>query len=716
MNSTNRRFSIQNIFTPERNTLYFILGIGLVLRLWHINWGLPELYEEATPLTISWKFWNWGKPGFDFNPNFFNYPALTFYIQFIAQAIHFAIGNLFGVYPTLNDFGATLTPLVITARLVGVLFDLGIILVIYITAKEIADKRVAFVASAITAINPFQIQYAHLIQVDTILTFFSTLAFLYIYRTFTQPRTKWYVLAGIFIALAAASKYTGAFLLLFLLIAHMMKSKTVSQVWQSLKHRPLIISILLSILIFFALNPYILITPKEFQEDFSFEQKHVAMGHLGVVESESTFLYYILKVLPSSFSWIFVLAVIGTVVHFVRRKDKKDILLLIYPILFFIVVSTWEMRAERYILPLFPIITLIGSIGLIRSWDWLNSETSENTILKFIKLKVSRVTIPIITAILIVVPLLLSNYEYLRSLGLPDTRIITKSWIKEHIKQGAVIATGPFGITFHEKEYATFDIPFLAFESERVAPFYDTRWYEDLDLLIASSYDHDRYAKEPDKYRDFLPYYDSLQKNWNLLFEAKPSAHQSGPTLWLYNYPETLRKIEYDNTLFERFSASPESSRISNFLRELNARLYQKGKLEKCEQILKEILSVEVENLMLRNQLGQVLFDMGKYEPALGHLGISIQKNPDQPNVYALAGSALRKLKKYPQAEAALFKAISSQKEFELPYLELIQLYSEQGDKNKLLDILKRYAAILPQYSNKWSEIKKQIQELQGKR
>ena len=61
----------------ENRILLFILLLGVCLRLWYIDWGLPELFEEATPLTISWKFWNWGNPGFNFNPQFFNYPALT---------------------------------------------------------------------------------------------------------------------------------------------------------------------------------------------------------------------------------------------------------------------------------------------------------------------------------------------------------------------------------------------------------------------------------------------------------------------------------------------------------------------------------------------------------------------------------------------------------------------------------------------------------------
>src|SRR5436309_11200871 len=88
-------------FSFRSTPLLFILAAGLSLRLWNINWGLPELYDEATPLVKAWKMWNWGQGGFEFNPHFFNYPALTFYLQFVVQVIHYFIGHLLGSYPDL---------------------------------------------------------------------------------------------------------------------------------------------------------------------------------------------------------------------------------------------------------------------------------------------------------------------------------------------------------------------------------------------------------------------------------------------------------------------------------------------------------------------------------------------------------------------------------------------------------------------------------------
>jgi 4-amino-4-deoxy-L-arabinose transferase-like glycosyltransferase len=699
-------------FFQKYSLLLFIFFTGIILRLWHINWGLPELYEEATPLRIAWQFWSWDKPGFDFNPHFFNYPALTFYFHFIGQAIHYVVGYLTGVYANLDAFGASITSVVITARLINVLFDAGIIIIIYFIAIEVTDKRVALITAVLVAINPSHIMHSHLVIVDNTLTFFCMLALLYIYRLYRDPAMKWYLLAGIFIALAAASKYTGVFLLLVLIAAHLLRYPSSQNAIQSLKERPFLISLGLTVLIFFALNPYIILDWGTFQKDFSFEQHHVSYGHLGVVASKSTLFYYLGETTPSALGWIFYIVIFATIVNFIQRKERKDLLLVIFPLIYVAIVSTWEMRAERYILPVFPILILIGSIGLIRFWDWFINYSKRKQITNILSSKVNQIPLIILTGIVIAYQLIATDVNYLQSIGLPDTRTITKNWIQKNVSPGSVIATGPYGVDLTDSTYWMFSIPFLAVESERVAPFYDTRWYEDYDYIMASSIDRDRYIQEPKRYAEFLPYYDSLRSRWKLAFDVKPSDFQNGPTLWIYRYPDSLRKSKFDASLFERLSNHPESSRISNFLKELNAVETHKGKFEKAEQLLREILTVEIENVLARNQYSQVLYNLGKYEATLQQLELSLKYDQNQPKVFALAGSALLRLNKPEVAEGVLNKAILMDAKLESPYLELIQLYTSQNHKLKLLDILKRYYAILPSGSDQAKEVRERIQQL----
>ena len=89
---------------PGRGALAAVALAALALRLWHLTWGLPDLYEEATPLFRAWGFWNWGGQGLDLNPHFFNYPALSFIVQFVLQAVHYGVGFVAGIYPDASAF------------------------------------------------------------------------------------------------------------------------------------------------------------------------------------------------------------------------------------------------------------------------------------------------------------------------------------------------------------------------------------------------------------------------------------------------------------------------------------------------------------------------------------------------------------------------------------------------------------------------------------
>lgn len=696
--------------------LFFIISIGALLRIWHIDWGLPDLYEEAMPLSISWRFWDIGNTGYQFDPNFFTYPAFTFYLQFLIQNVHYLIGNIIGVYPSLTSFLQAFeqdsSTVIIIARLTSVLFDVATLIIAYKLISSVVDKRTSLLATSLLALNPLHIKQAHFINVDTPLTFFILLSLYFIIKLMGNPSLRNYISAGISIGLAASTKYNGAIMVAVLFIAQMVRSNSLRNSIKTLAQPRFLISVITSVIIFILCNPYIILRMNKFLSDFGEVQSHMETGHLGVDQTTSTFDYYILESLPTYLGWLLLIVCCITIYFFFKKKEPFGIVLSIFPILYLIIIGRWEMRADRYIFPAIPILILIGSIGVMRLWDIFQKYLSNHPS-KFYHSKIFKSSIVIIGLFILLIQPVVSDYKYLYPLGLPDTRAIAKKWINNNLPRGSVIATGPYGVEFPgENKYFMFRIPYLSYETELAAPFYDARWYEDLDLLIASDYDYGRFRMEPERYQDFFGYYDTLRTRWKSVLTLQPGEDKTGPTLWLYTCPDSIKRSKYDLYMFERFRDNPESTRISNFLKDLNNVLLKRGKLEKCEQILREILVVEVENVTARNQLAQVLFDLGKYEQTLAQLGFSIKYKPDQPQVYVLAGRSLLKLNKVKEAEGVFHKTLTIDNQIEAPYNELIQIYIAQKEKLKLFDILKRYYAILPPKSQKANEIRKQIDEL----
>ncbi len=701
-------------------SLFFIIFVGALLRIWYINWGLPDLYEEAIPLSISWRFWNIGNPGYQFDPNFFTYPAFTFYLQFLIQNIHYLIGNIIGVYPSLASFLQAFeqdsSAVIIIARSTSVLFDITTIIIAYKLISSIVDKRTSILAACLLALNPLHIKQAHFVNVDTPLTFFVLLSLYFIIKLMKDQSLRNYIGAGISIGLAASTKYNGAILLAVLILAQMLQSDSMRNLIKTLTQPRFLLSGITSIIVFILCNPYIILRMNKFLSDFGEVQRHMEIGHLGVDQTTSTIDYYILEALPAYLSWILLIICCVTIYIFFKKKETTQIVLSIFPILYLIIIGRWEMRADRYIFPAIPILILIGSIGVMRLWDIFQKYLS-NQHSKVYQSKIFKSIVVFIGLFILLIQPVVSNYKYLYPLGLPDTRAIAKKWISDNLPPGSVIATGPYGVEFpRENKYLMFRIPYLSYETELAAPFYDTRWYEDLDLLIASDYDYGRFRMEPKRYGEFLGYYDTLRTHWRSALILQPDEEKTGPTIWLYTCPDSLKRSKFDPTMFQRFHDNPESTRISNFLKGLNTILFKRGKLEKCEQILNEILVVEVENITMRNQLAQVLFDLGRYEQSLVQLGLSIQYKPDQSHVYVLAGRSLLKLNKVKEAEGVFHKTITIDNRLAAPYLELIQLYTIQNEKLKLFDILKRYLAILSPKSQEANEVKKQIKELDPSR
>src|SRR5207302_794744 len=211
---------------------------------------------------------------------------------------------------------------IIIGRATNVLFDCGILVVIYSIARSISSPKVALNAILVIAVNPLQIKQAQLINVDTPLAFFTCLAVLSILRVYKTGSRKWYLLSGLSIGLAAACKYTGALLLPVLLFSHVLRSYSIPRAIGSLRGLYLMAALALSGLVFILFNPFILLNFGEFLRGFSFEAYHASYGHLGLNADQSTLSYYLLESLPNNLGWMLTILVAATMIRFLVSRQR----------------------------------------------------------------------------------------------------------------------------------------------------------------------------------------------------------------------------------------------------------------------------------------------------------------------------------------------------------------------------------------------------------
>ncbi len=168
-----------------------ILGAGLVLRLAYLHApGFPNDIAafEAWALTLVAH----GLSGFYSSTNFLDYPPGYFYIL---GAVGWLWAHVFG---TAHDPGYVALSMLV--KLPGVLFDLGLGVLIYNIARRFGSESFALGAAALYVINPAVIFVSAIWgQVDSIACFFALFAVYALLRSddYEKPGpATWWIVAG----------------------------------------------------------------------------------------------------------------------------------------------------------------------------------------------------------------------------------------------------------------------------------------------------------------------------------------------------------------------------------------------------------------------------------------------------------------------------------------------------------------------------------------
>ncbi len=680
-----------------------ILAIGFYLRIWQTTWGLPQVYEEAIPLRLAWQMWASVKSGLDLNPHFFTYPALTFYLQFVLQGITYAVSGLLGGKLDPAAFSSTPEVFVILARSFSVFCDCGTIVLVYLFARRLLGVHTAIAASGLTAINPLLVKEAHLINVDTPLTFLCVLTVYFLERLYENPHRKWYILAGLGVGLATGAKYNGAVLILVLFAVHCARYRSLKEI---IRQPNFYLSIATAGGVFLLCNPFIVLNFRAFYHDVTEVRLHMEGGHLGLDPGQNAFEDYFFHSLPESLTWpVFLLAVGALIYLLVGMRNRRNVVLVSFPMLFLLMVLPLRMRADRYILPLIPFLVLLASIGSLSIWELVSYR------LRSIRTASAlRFTLAGLLAILMSFGSIAATLQYERSLDLPDTRTLAKRWIESHVPIGSALATGPFGIDLDKGAYAILDIPFNAGNTEVTIPYYKPIWYEDLDLVITSDYDYGRYKLEPKRFSEILAFYDSIKSRWQLVEEIVPDRNQQGPTFWLYHPISSHNDI--DPVLLQDAAERSDSIRVVNFFGKLSLILSSKNELQKAEQLLEFLTQFDAANKEPHRELATVLYQMNDYNDALIEIEKYLKFEPNDPEALVLEGRCFIGLEKVKEAEQPLQRALELNPQFEEAYVELSRVYARLNDKAHLIATLRQYYESLPPNSDKARLIQQQIKSL----
>ena len=418
-----RRLSSTRV-DPHAPLLGLVLLATFALRMWGIRQGLPYSYnvDEAThfvPRAIAF-FTH------DLNPQYFLNPPAYSYLLHIVFELWFGSGDA-----VTRTFTTDPTQVYVVARLVaGVLGTLSVWLT-YLAGERLFGRTVALLGASIFAFAFLPVFYSHLALNDV-----PTLApvALSLYGIAGVLRRGWrrdYVIAGAGIGLAAATKYTGGFTVLCLILAAGADGGRAA--WATAVRR-LVLAAVVALAAFVIANPYAVLDFAAFQAGIS-TQASLAGGadpqKLGTTVGSGTAYY--LWTFTWGLGWTPSLAAIGgAVLLLVRRRLTLALVLIPAPIIYLIYMGDQQRFFGRWLMPTFPIVALLGAYAAVELVRWL--------------VRSGRAPLLIAGPLTAIVMLGQGVYSSAHSdsvLSRPDTRNLARAWMVRHVPAGAKVVIEP---------------------------------------------------------------------------------------------------------------------------------------------------------------------------------------------------------------------------------------------------------------------------------
>ena len=353
---------------PSRDRLIWgaavggLLVLAFALRIWGNGHGLPYAYnadENAHFVTRAI-----GLFGHDWDPNYYiNPPAYTY-------LVHLVLGVWYGGRAGVsNSFAADPTQIWLIARTLAALLGTVAVWLLYLAGARLVDRRVGLLSAGIFAVAFLPVFYSKLALNDVPTLAGVCLALWGAAGILRNGRMLDYLVAGVGLGLACATKYTGGIVLLPIVAAAAAQFAATGGRAGALRGIGAVAVV--ALLSFFVANPYSVLDFSSFWDGLTHQSDASSSdaGKLGLTQ-DSGYAYYLW-----SFGWglgwlPLCFAVGGAVRMFV---DERRLFWMLVPaiIVFVLFMGSQERYFGRWLMPVFPFVCVLAAYAAIELADWL---------------------------------------------------------------------------------------------------------------------------------------------------------------------------------------------------------------------------------------------------------------------------------------------------------------------------------------------------------
>jgi len=294
-------------------------------------------------------------PKTDYMHGGFYHLSLGAFLYFFKALKYLTITSDFSFY-TANPI--LMMRIYLIARVFSVIAALLGILMVYLIAKLLMDKKYAMFGAFMFSINPLLLVYSHQIKPHTF-GIFLALAGVYCCAVFLARNDgkRSYLLPAVFFGLSTACVLSNGIFVLSIPLAEM-----ISKIYRNEKYKSgnVILSMFVTVIVFLLMQPYVV---TNFTRFYNGAIAHNIIGYeYGVfgIKNAAMFLYDVLRF---GHNWILIPAVIlGTVNLHKARKAENTFFLSIAAI--FIFFAAFFMKHQGVFTLAMPFICIISAAGI----------------------------------------------------------------------------------------------------------------------------------------------------------------------------------------------------------------------------------------------------------------------------------------------------------------------------------------------------------------
>ncbi len=338
-----------------------VLVLAFLLRLWGVGHGLPYAYnadENAHFVTRAI-----GLFGHDWDPNYYVNPPAYTYLMHILLGLGY--GGRAGVS---NAFAADPTGIWLLGRIVAGVLGTVAVWLLYLAGSRLLDRRVGLLAAGLCAVAFLPVFYSKLALNDVPALAGVCLALWGTAGILRLGRNRDYLIAGIGLGLACATKYTGGIVLLAMMGA--VGAQFAASGGRGYALRGAGLAAAAAVATFVVANPYSVLDFGSFWEGLTHQSDASgdAAGKLGLTQDNGV-VYYLWS-LGWGLGWVPLALAVGGAVR-LWFDEARLIGILVPPVIVFVLfMGSQERYFGRWLLPVFPFVCILAAYAAIELVDW----------------------------------------------------------------------------------------------------------------------------------------------------------------------------------------------------------------------------------------------------------------------------------------------------------------------------------------------------------